>query len=170
MYFRGMATSLFESWSAERWKAAARGQEDVAGELRWDGLRIPQVVAEAMDAVEVPVGSRPQGGWEIQQSFSEKDTMMKGLMHGVEGIRTSAEGVDGEALRALLADVHPEMVALHVDGYNTVGALRAVVAWADGKVVRGSSTWDAGLEHQFDLEALAVLELPRWNYGSTSER
>ena len=156
MYFRGMATSLFESWSAERWKAAARGQEDVAGELRWDGLRIPQVVAEAMDAVEVPVGSRPQGGWEIQQSFSEKDTMMKGLMHGVEGIRTSAEGVDGEALRALLADVHPEMVALHVDGYNTVGALRAVVAWADGKVVRGSSTWDAGLEHQFDLEALAL--------------
>ena len=35
----------------------------------------------------------------------------------------------------LLADVHPEMVALHVDGYDTVGALRAVVAWAEGKMV-----------------------------------
>ena len=156
MYFRGMATSLFESWSAERWKAAARGQEDVAGELRWDGLRIPQVIAETLEAVEVPVGSRSEAGWEIQQSFSAKETLMQGLMHGVEGVRTLAEGLDGEALRALLADVHPEMVALHVDGYNTVGALRAVVAWADGKVVRGSSTWDAGLEHDFDVEALAL--------------
>ena len=60
-----------------------------------------------------------------------------------------------QALRALLADVI-EMVALHVDGYDTVGALRAVVAWADGKVVRGSSTWDAGRENDFDAEALAL--------------
>ena len=138
------------------WKAGARGQEDVVGDVRWDGLCIPQVVVEAMEAADVPVGSRPQGGWEIQQSFSEKDAMMQGLMHGVEGVRTSAEGVDGEALRALLADVHPEMVALHVDGYDTVGALRAVVAWAEGKVVRGSSTWDAGRENEFDAEALAL--------------
>ena len=125
------------------------------GEVRWDGLRIPQVVTQA-DAVHVPMGSKPRGGWEIQQSFSAKEAMMQGLMHGVEGIRTSAEGVDGEALRALLADVHPEMVALHVDGYDTVGALRAVVAWADGKVVRGSSTWDAGRENDFDAEALSL--------------
>ena len=87
--------------------------------------------SEVLDAVEVPLGSRPQGGWEIQQSFSEKDAMMQGLMHGVEGIRTSAEGVDGEALRALLADVHPEMVALHVDGYDTVGAI--CVPWWRGR-------------------------------------
>ena len=53
--------------------------------------------------------------------------MMQGLMHGVEGVRTSAEGVDGETLRALLADVHPEMVALHVDGYDTVGC--ALLWW-----------------------------------------
>ena len=125
------------------------------GEVRWDGLRIPQVVTQA-DAVHVPMGSKPRGGWEIQQSFSAKEAMMQGLMHGVEGIRTSAEGVDGEALRALLADVHPEMVALHVDGYDTVGALRAVVAWTDGKVVRGSSTWDAGRENDFDAEALSL--------------
>ena len=58
-------------------------------------------------------------------------------MHGVEGIRTSAEGVDGPHLRDLLTEVHPEMVALHVDGYDTVGALRAVVAWADGVDVKG---------------------------------
>ena len=118
-----MNAAQFSPWSVDGWKAGARGQEDVVGDLRWDGLRIPQVVAEVLDAVEVPLGSRPQGGWEIQQSFSEKDAMMQGLMHGVEGIRTSAEGVDGEALRALLADVHPEMVALHVDGYDTVGGL-----------------------------------------------
>ena len=151
-----MNAAQFSPWSVDGWKAGARGQEDVVGDLRWDGLRIPQVVAEVLDAVEVPLGSRPQGGWEIQQSFSEKDAMMHGLLHGVEGIRTSAEGVDGEALRALLADVHPEMVALHVDGYDTVGALRAVVAWAEGKVVRGSSTWDAGRENEFDAEALAL--------------
>ena len=151
-----MNAAQFSPWSVNGWKAGARGQEDVVGDLRWDGLRIPQVVSEVLDAVKVPLGSRPQGGWEIQQSFSEKDAMMQGLMHGVEGIRTSAEGVDGEALRALLADVHPEMVALHVDGYDTVGALRAVVAWAEGKVVCGSSTWDAGQKNEFDAEALRL--------------
>lgn len=89
---------------------------------------------------------------------------MQGLMHGVEGIRTSSEGLDGEALRALLDGVHPEMVTLHVDGHNTVGALRAVVAWAEGTVVRGSSTWDAGLENEFDEEALA-LHAEAWHAG-----
>ena len=117
---------------------------------------MPQVVPQGMDVPHVPMGSSSLGGWEIQQSSSAKETLMQGLMHGVEGVRTLAEGLDGEALRLLLADVHPEMVALHVDGHNTVGALRAVVAWADGKVVRGSSTWDAGLENEFDREALAL--------------
>ena len=77
-------------------------------------------------------------------------------MHGVEGIRTSAEGVDGPQLRDLLKEVHPEMVALHVDGYDTVGALRAVVAWAGGVDVKGSSTWDVGRSCAFDEEALAL--------------
>ena len=117
---------------------------------------MPQVVPHCMDVPHVPMGSSSLGGWEIQQSFSAKETLMQGLMHGVEGVRTLAEGLDGEALRLLLADVHPEMVALHVDGHNTVGALRAVVAWAEGTVVRGSSTWDAGLENEFDAEALAL--------------
>ena len=82
--------------------------------------------------------------------------MMKGLMHGVEGIRTTAEGMDKASLQAWLTDVHPEMVALHVDGFDTVGALRAVVAWADGKVVRGSSTWDVGRTNDFDARSLAL--------------
>ena len=151
-----MNAAQFSPWTVDGWKAGARGQEDVLGGVRWDGLRIPQVVTEAWGAMEVPLGSRPQGGWEIQQSFSEKEAIMQGLMHGVEGIRTFAEGVDCESLRILLADVHPEMVALHVDGYDTVGALRAVVAWAEGKVVCGSSTWDVGRENAFDGEALAL--------------
>ena len=151
-----MNAAQFSPWTVDGWKAGARGQEDVVGEVRWDGLRIPQVLDQAVDAVKVPVGSRPQGGWELQQGFSSKDAMMQGLMHGVEGIRTMAEGVDGKALRALLAEVHPDMVALHVDGYDTVGALRAVVAWAEGKVVRGSSTWDAGRENDFDADALRL--------------
>ena len=29
MYFSGMATSLFESWSEASWKVAARGQDDL---------------------------------------------------------------------------------------------------------------------------------------------
>ena len=81
---------------------------------------------------------------------------MQGLMHGVEGVRTSAQGLDGETMRALLDGVHPEMVSLHVDGFETVGALRAVVAWAEGKVVRGSSTWDVGRSCTYDAEALAL--------------
>ena len=48
------------------------------------------------------------------------------------------------------------MVALHVDGYDTVGALRAVVAWAGGVDVKGSSTWDVGRSCAFDEEALAL--------------
>ena len=124
--------------------------------MRWDGLRMPKVLPQGMDMAHVPMGSRPSGGWEIQQGFLEKEDLMQGLMHGVEGIRTSSEGLDGEALRALLEGVHPEMVTLHVDGHDTVGALRAVVAWAEGTVVRGSSTWDAGLENEFDAEALAL--------------
>ena len=48
------------------------------------------------------------------------------------------------------------MVALHVDGYDTVGALRAVVAWANGVDVKGSSTWDVGRSCAFDEEALAL--------------
>ena len=97
-----------------------------------------------------------EAGWEIQQGFSTHEALMQGLMHGVEGIRTSAEGVDGPQLRNLLKEVHPEMVALHVDGYDTVGALRAVVAWAGGVDVKGSSTWDVGRSCAFDEEALAL--------------
>jgi len=114
------------------------------------------VVTDVERAASVPFGSRPQGGWEIQQSFSDKEALMQGLMHGVEGVRTSAEGLNGEAMRALLDEVHPEMVALHVDGFETVGALRAVVAWAEGKVVRGSSTWDVGRSCTYETEALAL--------------
>jgi methylmalonyl-CoA mutase len=119
-------------------------------------LRIPQVVTDLLPAVQVPMGSRPQGGWEIQQSFEDQGALMQGLMHGVEGIRTTAEGMDRASIGAMLAEVHPEMVALHVDGVETVGALRAVVSWAKGEVVRGSSTWDVGRVHAFDVEALAL--------------
>ena len=82
MYFSGMATSLFESWSEASWKVAARGQDDLVGELRWDGLRVPQVVVEDRLAVRVPFGPRPRGGWEIQQRFSDKEALMQGLMQG----------------------------------------------------------------------------------------
>ena len=102
-----MNAAQFSPWTVDGWKAGARGQEDVLGGVRWDGLRIPQVVTEPWDAIEVPLGSRPQGGWEIQQSFSEKDAIMQGLMHGVEGIRTFAEGVDGESLRICLLYTSP---------------------------------------------------------------
>ena len=151
-----MNAEQFSPWTLDEWRAGARGQEDAHGALRWDGLRIPQVVTHPLPALQVPVGSRPQGGWELQQSFVDRDAMMQGLMHGVEGIRTTAEGMDKASLQAWLTDVHPEMVALHVDGFDTVGALRAVVAWADGKVVRGSSTWDVGRTNDFDARALAL--------------
>ena len=156
MYFSGMATSLFESWSEASWKVAARGQDDLVGELRWDGLRVPQVVVEDRLAVRVPFGPRPRGGWEIQQRFSDKEALMQGLMQGVEGIRTTTEEMDRASLGAFLDGVHPEMVTLHVDGFETAGALRAVVSWADKKVVRGSSTWDVGRKCSFDAKALAL--------------
>ena len=148
-----MNTEQFSPWTTEAWLRGARGQEDVTGQVRWDGLTIPQVVVSPDSPLAFPAS---EAGWEIQQGFSTHDALMQGLMQGVEGIRTSAEGVDGPHLRDLLKEVHPEMVALHVDGYDTVGALRAVVAWANGVDVKGSSTWDVGRSCAFDEEALAL--------------
>ena len=125
----------------------------MTGQVRWDGLTIPQVVVNPASPLMFPAS---EAGWEIQQGFNTQEALMQGLMHGVEGIRTSAEGLDGEQLRDLLQGVHPEMVALHVDGYDTVGALRAVVAWANGVNVKGSSTWDVGRSCAFDEEAMAL--------------
>ena len=148
-----MNTEQFSPWTTEAWLRGARGQEDVTGQVRWDGLTIPQVVVSPDSPLAFPAS---EAGWEIQQGFSTHGALMQGLMHGVEGIRTSAEGLDGEQLRDLLQGVHPEMVALHVDGYDTVGALRAVVAWANGVNVKGSSTWDVGRSCAFDEEAMAL--------------
>ena len=148
-----MNTEQFSPWTTEAWLRGARGQEDVTGQVRWDGLAIPQVVVNPQSPLAFPAS---EAGWEIQQGFSTHEALMQGLMHGVEGIRTSAEGVDGPQLRDLLKEVRPEMVALHVDGYDTVGALRAVVAWAGGVDVKGSSTWDVGRSCAFDEEALAL--------------
>jgi methylmalonyl-CoA mutase len=84
--------------------------------------------------------------WEIASTFLDKSALMDGLAHGVEGVRTDAHLADGIALRDMLSEVNPEMISLHVDGYETVGALRAVVDWAgDARLsMKGSSTWDLG--------------------------
>ena len=148
-----MNTGQFSPWTTEAWLRSARGQEDLTGQVRWDGLTIPQVVVNPAPSLRFP---GTQAGWEIQQEFGANGPLMQGLMHGVEGIRTSAQGVDGKQLRDLLKEVHPEMVALHVDGYDTVGALRAVVSWAKGMDVQGSSTWDVGRSCSFDVEAMAL--------------
>ena len=92
-----MNTEQFSPWTTEAWLRGARGQEDVIGQVRWDGLTIPQVVVNPNSPLAFPAS---EAGWEIQQGFSTHAALMQGLMHGVEGIRTSAEGVDGPHLRA----------------------------------------------------------------------
>ena len=118
---------------------------------RFDGMPLPMIVPEADSPLVLPpkhVSLRSDLGhaWEISSTFSTKKSLMIGLSHGVEGVRTDAHLADGQALRELLSEVNPEMVSLHIDGYETVGALRAVVKWAgeSRENMHGSSTWDLG--------------------------
>jgi methylmalonyl-CoA mutase len=145
------AETTFNMWK-ESAEASLKGLSlDSIGSERFDGMPLPFVVDDAMKQSPIAIPSSPSSlrddlgnAWEIQQSFADRTHLMQGLSHGVEAVRTDADLADGDAMREILADVSPEMVALHVDGYETVGALRAVSAWAGNVNVRGSSTWDVG--------------------------
>lgn len=144
----------FEIPTLEKWKESAlrslkgKSLEELRG-VRWDGMPLPLTV----DSKHVCLASPPRhesirkdlgNPWEIAQSFKDNKSLLEGLKSGVEAVRTPEELSDGKAMMAFLKGVNPEMISLHVDGYETVGALRAVVAWADGVELVGSSTWDVG--------------------------
>ena len=138
----------------EKAKASLKGKSlsDLEG-ARFDGMPLPMLVPEPDSPLVLPpkhVSLRSDLGhaWEIASTFSTKKSLMIGLAHGVESVRTDAHLADGQALRDMLCDVNPEMVSLHIDGYETVGALRAVVKWAgeSRENMQGSSTWDLGRE------------------------
>ena len=160
MYFWGVkkgkeikhfAETTFNMWK-EKAEASLKGSPIDSIECeRFDGMPLPLMVDDLMKQSPIAIPSSPSSlrddlgnAWEIQQSFAGREPLMQGLSHGVEAVRTDAHIADGDAMREILKGVSPEMVALHVDGYETVGALRAVSAWANGVEVRGSSTWDIG--------------------------
>jgi methylmalonyl-CoA mutase len=145
------AETTFNMWK-EKAEASLKGLslDSIASE-RFDGMPLPFVVDDSLKQSPIAIPSSPSSlrddlgnAWEIQQSFADRTHLMQGLSHGVEAVRTDADLADGDAMREILAGVSPEMVALHVDGYETVGALRAVSSWAGSVDVRGSSTWDVG--------------------------
>ncbi|PCJ79978.1 MAG: methylmalonyl-CoA mutase [Bacteroidetes bacterium] len=151
---KGMEIKDFSATTFKQWQqmasASMRG-ESLSGleKARFDGMPLPLQVDSIEDLLVIPARHKSirddlGNPWEIQQSFSESASLLQALAHGVEGVRTDARLVDGDQMRELLKDVNPEMVSLHVDGYETVGALRAVVSWANGVDLRGSSTWDVG--------------------------
>ena len=141
----------FEIPTLEKWKEAAlkslkgKSLEELRGE-RWDGMPLPLTV----DSKHVCLASPPRhesirkdlgNPWEIAQSFKDNKSLLEGLKCGIEAVRTPEELSDGKAMMAFLKRVNPEMISLHVDGYETVGALRAVVAWADGVELVGSAAF-----------------------------
>ena len=160
MYFwgvkKGKEIKDFSGATFQMWKKKAEASlkgtslNSVERE-RFDGMPLPLMVDDEIKRTPIPIPSKHislrddlGNAWEIQQSYSDQKSLMQGLSHGVEGLRTDAHLADGDAVREMLKEINPEMISLHVDGYETVGALRAVSAWAKGVEVRGSSTWDIG--------------------------
>jgi len=146
---KAFSATTFKEWQEIAEESMKGKPLSVLEKARFDGMPLPLQVDSDEELLVIPArhpSLRDDLGnpWEIQQSFSESQSLLQGLTHGVEGVRTDAHLVDGDKMRELLKGVNPEMVALHVDGYETVGALRAVVSWAHGVDLRGSSTWDVG--------------------------
>lgn len=144
----------FDRPAIEKWREVAlkslkgKSLEELKGQ-RWDGMPLPLTVDSDHKCLATPprhesIRKDLGNPWEITQSFDDNKSLLEGLKNGVEAVRTPEELSDGKAMMSFLMDVHPEMINLHVDGYETVGALRAVVAWADGVDLMGSSTWDVG--------------------------
>ena len=134
---------------------------------RWDGMPLPLMVNTQVEPVSLPLrhqSLRSDLGhaWEITQTYSSNSALLTGLEQGVEAVRTDASVVDGVAMTALLSGVNPEMISLHVDGYETVGALRAVVVFAGGVDMRGSSTFDLGRGVPSDTSAF-LLHYEAWS-------
>ena len=157
----------FKDWVSKA-NSSLRGRsiEDLKKQ-RWDGMPLPLVVNTHDDTVSLPLkhqSLRSDLGhaWEITQTYSSNSALLTGLEQGVEAVRTDASVVDGEAMTSLLSGVNPEMISLHIDGYETVGALRAVVVFAGGVDMRGSSTFDLGREIPSDTSAF-LLHYESWS-------
>ena len=166
--FIGVNYAKWREKAEESLKGKSLSDFDVA---RFDGMPLPMLVPETrtpplvLPKKHVSLRSDLGHAWEISSTFSTKQSLMIGLAHGVEGVRTDAHLADGKALRDMLSEVNPEMISLHVDGYETVGALRAVVNWAgEARVnMRGSSTWDLGRELPLDDPSKFLRHVEAWN-------
>ena len=87
--------------SLEEWreKAEASLRQGTLGDLekpRWDGLKLPLTVDSKHKCINIPrrhesLRSDMGHPWEICQSFSDKDSLAKGLEHGVECVRITVE-------------------------------------------------------------------------------
>lgn len=140
--------------SLKEWREKAESslRQGTLGDLekpRWDGLKLPLTVDSKHKCINIPsrhesLRSDMGHPWEICQSFSDKDSLAKGLEHGVECVRiTDASMLEG---------IFPSMVGVHVDGHMNEGMLRSVVAWSEGKEVCGSAAYDLGKD-SFEEEA-----------------
>lgn len=141
LIFAGMTDaehSLFPPLSEAEWQEVAekslKGKKlsDV-GSPRADGLNIPLWTRKA-PAIALPPRSiaTPEAGspWQIQETISDPDQLMQGLLHGVSGVRISPEAFERHGLHDLLAGVHLEMIDLHLDGPEASGLLRELIAIA----------------------------------------
>ena len=161
----------FAKWK-EKAEASLKGKSLNDLEVsRFDGMPLPMLVPEkdqkslVLPTKHTSLRSDLGHAWEISSTFSTKKSLMIGLAHGVEGVRTDAHLADGKALLELLSEVSPEMISLHIDGYETVGALRAVVQWAGDarEKMRGSSTWDLGRELPQSDPSKFLRHVESWN-------
>ena len=128
-----------EDWRAKAEASMRKGSLSDLEAPRWDGMPLPLTVDVDHECIELPgkhesLRSDLGHPWLICQSYDEKQSLEKGLEHGVETVRVTEP--------SLLAGVLPGMVGVEVDGHMNEGVLRAVVKWAEGKEVYGSATFD----------------------------
>lgn len=157
---------MFPSLTHDAWEEMVRksmkGRElEFMGHTTVEGLQMPW----RSEPISGPVRGLPErharGGGEavwtaqIQQTFTAPESLMQGLMHGVEGVRIPEPQQREPGLVRMLEGVHLEMVAVHLDGFEATGSLRSLVALADGRAITGSCTRDV-MRGGIDGERLAL--------------
>lgn len=161
--------SMFPPLSYESWEGLVRkslkGKDiDFLGHTTVEGLRMPWRSEPGPGRVLPERHARREGEavWlaQIQQTFVAPESLMQGLMHGVEGVRIPEAQQREPGLLHMLDGVHLEMVAVHLDGFEATGSLRNLVALADGRAISGSCTRDV-MRADIDGERLA-LHMEAW--------
>lgn len=122
-------------WETMAVKSLKSKSIDEIQSTRFDGVEMPVWTDAQPNQIGIPPRaiSSPEEGmpWQIQQTIEQPAEVSQALMHGVQGLRISAGACNRWGLEELLKGVFPEMVAIHLDGPEASGMLRALMRVQD---------------------------------------